>query len=500
MKDFIRNSPEALDWVDPDARYNEMLYGYPEGIARGRFARRNMWNGEDIRITWENGTDTLVEFTLQLTTDIYKNGELLFKDTKSLAELCFLSDEELSSGSAKKRETEVERRNLIEGVMERDTADDKYLPNGYPTALAYSKEYAMATYSVLGDKETIVLNIRSFDEQALEPTAFVQAMVSFVKEQVASWKKSGYKRLIIDVSGNRGGKAILPFEILKQLFPKDEEFLNLNMHWSPITWAYMHSINNGSEYEMYRDTNMKDFKDMADFLGPVQKDGGYYSKIWKQDYVQFGKDNYDITVTSSGEQPFAPENIVVISNSLCASACHSLVESLRAQNVRAFAYGGRAVKSSPMQPVGGTKGGKVLTYDAVQASLKTVANDKTVIAAAGEPDTWLLKPLPVRTKEAKVNTENKFRDGNNLPLQFVYTPACNRFFMNEPMLTDITEVWKKTRAVAWDGDGKATKCVNYTPIDNQDKFLESSSGSGGNSKSGGYSIGHIIWEHMRGGN
>ncbi|KAA8910402.1 hypothetical protein FN846DRAFT_539597, partial [Sphaerosporella brunnea] len=237
MDEFIRSSSEALDWVDPDARYNQVLYGYPEGAFRGTFARRNMWDGEEIKIGWENGTETSVEFTVQMLSGyLHVNGLLLFNDTQSLQGLCFLSEAELAAGRVKRSvaQLDVEERELIPRAVAP--------PNGYPNALADSAEYAMSTYPVPGDEETVVLNIRTFDAIDLGSAEFVQAMSTFLTDQIASWKKTGYKRLIIDVSNNDGGKAILPYDILKQLFPTQEDFPAVNMHYSPLTWAYMHSI------------------------------------------------------------------------------------------------------------------------------------------------------------------------------------------------------------------------------------------------------------------
>jgi len=488
FEDFIRNSPEAFDWVDPDARYNRILYEFPEGNFRGRFARRSMWNGEDLTITWENGTDTKVQFTLQLTASMHKNGELLFNDTQSLTDLCFLSEAEL--GNLVSEPVDSERTDDPDLVV-RQTGDEKHRPNGFPTPLAHSSEYAMATFAVPGDEEAVVLVIRTFDQIDLASNEFVHAMSDFLKEQIAAWRKAGYKRLIIDVSNNNGGKAILPYDFLKQLFPSKEDFPPVNMHYSPVTWAYMQSINDGNVYELYRDSKMNDFADMADFLGPVRKDNDYFTKMWKQDYKQFGEDNYDLEIAAaSSQQPFAAENIAIISNSHCASACHSFVESLHNQGVRAFAYGGRANTSVPLQPAGGTKGGKVLRYDDVRGFLERAQDNDVVLEAAGDQSTWLLQPLPVRIKNLNVNSENKFREGNRLPLQFVYTPACNRFFMDKTMFEDVSTVWKKTREAAWGSDGKPTECVDYDPIEPEDTFLEDEETAGaedGGKKSAGQS-------------
>lgn len=504
LDEFIQTSPEDLPWVDPDARFNEMLYAYPEGTTRGRFARRNMWDGEDLKITWENGTETLVEYTVQLSPSMLDatGDKLLFSDSASLRDLCFLTDAELTKRDVEEEVEEFPKKypRDLDVILPRAATDALYAPHGYPVPLAYSAEYAMATYPVPGDEEAVVLNISTLSEVNMSTSDFVQAISKFLTEQIASWQESGFKRLIIDVSNNGGGNAILVFEILRQLFPTKDDFLAINMHYSPLTWAYMNGINQGEVFELWRDLNMQDFSGMQDFLGPVVKEGTYFSKMWKQDYVQLGADTFNISLTHNHPQPFDADNITVISNSLCASACHSLVESLRIQGVRAFAYGGRAVANSPMQAVGGTKGGKVLSYDYVRSVTNATATNTNIIKAAGSPTAWNLPTLPVRMKYLTINSENKFREGNQTPLQFVYTAACNRFFMTASMLDDISEVWKKTREMAWGTDGTPTECVDYAPLSEQN--------SGGSDSTVSYddegvlmsgkndSTGKIIWDHV----
>jgi hypothetical protein len=478
LMQFINHTNEQLDWVDPDARFNEMLFDFPEGTLRGRFARWNMWNGEELTITWENGTDTKVDFTVQLTESMIEKGELLFKDTKSLTDLCFLTEDEMRNGRNSKRSVDlnVGRRDLSvrAPVMVRRATKQSPRPGGYPTPLMHSLEDAMALYTVPGDSDTMVLQFRTFtqaDEETEEYIrTYVKGLSDFLSSALDKCKEKGCKRVIIDVSGNRGGQTILPYLIGKKFFPRMEDFNDIDMKYSPIVWAYLYSLDNGTQKDMYQDINNKDFTSMASFLGPVWRNNGYYTPLWKQDYRQFGKDTYQIDMPpNTGEPLLSPDNIVVVSNGLCGSACHSMVESLQDQGVRAFAYGGRADGSRPMQAVGGTKGGKVLLYDTVQQQLESVAQNKTITDAAGNSSQWVLEQLPVRTKSVKVNSENKFRNGNTTPLQFIYTPACNRFFIDVNMFDDYSLIWKKTREIAWDAEGAAKKCADYKSLSRKNR-------------------------------
>lgn len=60
----MANSHPELTWVDPDARFNQLLA--PPSINGeydpGIFAARYTYATEDLNLTWENGTTTKVEW------------------------------------------------------------------------------------------------------------------------------------------------------------------------------------------------------------------------------------------------------------------------------------------------------------------------------------------------------------------------------------------------------------------------------------------------------
>lgn len=59
----MANSHPELAWVDPDARYNQLLMYSLSGMYRpGVFATTSVYPAEDLILTWENGTTTKVEW------------------------------------------------------------------------------------------------------------------------------------------------------------------------------------------------------------------------------------------------------------------------------------------------------------------------------------------------------------------------------------------------------------------------------------------------------
>lgn len=113
-----------------------------------------------------------------------------------------------------------------------------------------------------------------------------------------------------------------------------------------------------------------------------------------------------------------------------------------------------------MQAVGGTKGGKMIGIEQIYQSLAKAVSDKRYTDVP--PSVWMPPPMPLRVLKGSLNLENKFRDGIDVPLQYLYTPACRKIGFNKEMFVDIMVLWEKARAAMWDEDGKPIKCVDYS--------------------------------------
>lgn len=62
LVEMANNHPE-LEWVDPDARYNQLFIHASGGEwVPGAFTSRRTYDDQDLTLTWENGTEVTVEW------------------------------------------------------------------------------------------------------------------------------------------------------------------------------------------------------------------------------------------------------------------------------------------------------------------------------------------------------------------------------------------------------------------------------------------------------
>lgn len=102
----------------------------------------------------------------------------------------------------------------------------------------------------------------------------------------------------------------------------------------------------------------------------------------------------------------------------------------------------------------------MIDMEQIYQSLAKAASEKRYTDLP--PSVWMPPPMPIRVLKGSLNLENKFRDGIDVPLQYLYTPACRKIGFNKDMFVDIMVLWEKAREVMWDEDGKPIKCVDYS--------------------------------------
>jgi hypothetical protein len=112
-----------------------------------------------------------------------------------------------------------------------------------------------------------------------------------------------------------------------------------------------------------------------------------------------------------------------------------------------------------MQPIGGTKGGKMIGYKQLFESLAVALSQNRMPGVSQE--LWMPAALPVNLVKGSINLENKFRDGSDVPLQFLYTPSCRKMRFTRDMFVDIVKMWEMARDIMWDEDGAPIKCADY---------------------------------------
>ena len=120
-------------------------------------------------------------------------------------------------------------------------------------------------------------------------------------------KKTGVKRLILDMSNNGGGLVVLGMETVRRFFPEAEPFYGVDYRRSPYVDFTLMA---GNATEGLNQVNGMSFTSIDDFLNPpVAKRGDYFTQIgrFNQSGISPGVD-----FTFKGDPPFSIENVVIV--------------------------------------------------------------------------------------------------------------------------------------------------------------------------------------------
>jgi hypothetical protein len=299
--------------------------------------------------------------------------------------------------------------------------------------------------------------------------------------------KAGKKKLIIDVSANAGGTILQGYDLFKQLFPQKlpyganrfrthEAFDIIGQEISWYSGQFPRSLNlsqpaldyvsSAFNYRTDADVNYEPFDSWDEKNGPHAYGPGpdnYTSIIrWNMTdpltpynsggiYISGYLERANIT-----EQPFAPENIVIVYDGYCASTCTIFSELMRQQgNVKTIAMGGRP-NTDIIQAVGGVKGTNSIDWSYILFEVEApfrIAHyhtDEYYLGTALGNYTDL--PL-YRATASVVNARDGIREGDEdqTPLQFVYEEADCRIYYTPEMAVDQAAVWKAAADTAFKG-------------------------------------------------
>ncbi|GAB1317927.1 Tail specific protease domain-containing protein [Madurella fahalii] len=353
-------------------------------------------------------------------------------------------------------------------------------PNGYPKPIVANPGELVEGF--LSDMDEVaVLAVHSFaaninpnDLLAIidAPEKFNNATVDFIRKA----KADGRTKLILDMQSNGGGFMQNLAMLYFNLFPTSGDII-------PVLWqARAHpqlewlgrSLNNDSTGQapvdlpwpisdnMYVQPDGSPWDSFASFYGPRSGAHGVgnFTNPSMLNTTNILGPNRTVPWT---EPPFKPEDIVILTDGECASACAILVDILtHAHGIRTVAVGGRPLQA-PMQAVGQTRGGPV-------GSFSTFPDDVDRAAAPEGLELVPVAPPPLRvTSNVQWADRLQFNLANTLPLgelgeegedkkvpmQFRYTAANCRLFFTWEMARDITALWRAVAEVAWGGG----KCV-----------------------------------------
>ncbi|KAI4091090.1 MAG: hypothetical protein LQ344_004318 [Seirophora lacunosa] len=305
---------------------------------------------------------------------------------------------------------------------------------------------------ILNDNVTAVLSIPSFLVNSENAVSFSTTVQDFLIRS----KAAGCTQVIIDVQRNTGGSDLLATDTFKQFFPSIDPY-GAARYYDTHTQAEMEDPENDFDYfslsanawvvtDYLNAETGRNFSSWPEFFGPHAQHGDLFTTVQRDNLsspifteaaaglVVYGYANRTINTT----QPFAAEDVIILSDAWCSSACARFVEMMRHEGgARTVVAGGQPV-TGPMQTVGGSKGAQ--SYDGF-----SLDND---IDVAVQFNNSVQDQLPRGRDDvdfiytyAGFNLKDSIRKGEDTPLQFVYEPADCRIFYTHNTVYNYMNLW-----------------------------------------------------------
>ncbi|KAF3917109.1 hypothetical protein ABW20_dc0105141 [Dactylellina cionopaga] len=360
--------------------------------------------------------------------------------------------------------------------------------------------------------KTAILNIAEFQVSSLLALNSAQKTIELFLVEA---KTRGAENLIIDVRGNFGGIIAVGHDAYGQIFPNANPALGSRLRHHPASlklaqaWTQLvpkelingqipaviktnctdasanisaiydpddafWAAEGGLSQSFSLDKDGKPFTSFESYFGPVTSNGDKFTSVLKHDFSSIAalgqalspdpKSGLDFTgyghlASYKDRVPvFKPENIVLLTDSTCASTCNTFSELIRnEQRIRTVAVGGRPDANKPAAAIGGVRGSQVLLLHRELLPLIKFAEEQFPPKSQAEKTAWD-EVMPTRFKlnvfEAAVNYKDVVRatDPTQTPLQFYLEPADCRIFYTEKTLKSSHELWAQVEGLAWGAD------------------------------------------------
>jgi hypothetical protein len=487
---FLAAESLLNSYHDPDTRYNAMFYMQP-AESFGYFTSPRFYPGPKTSIQYENGTTqeytNLAVVAEPSDWDNITDGESFYDNYVDYSNSYKVFQKR--SPNALPFHLENPRDHELQNAF---TIQHSSIPLFYPKPfLAHSEEdVPLAGYFINTAQGQIgVLVVQTFN--TADDTG-AREFQRVIQRYIAEAKSRGVAKHVIDVRTNGGGKVLSGYDMYLQFFPSQKPQTQSRWRGHQASELFGKSVSSfttltRSNAELFispfsNDAFVsKDLTELADWNAMYPPDkfhGDSFTTLLKynlSDPLQTSDDRLAVGIVPTGygsrgnftEDPFRAEDLVVLSDGICASTCGIFLELMVQQSgVKTLAVGGRP-QNGPMVAVGGTKGTLVLP------SIYLQALSQYVVAAFGSGDSsqssewnkFLPQPFGITALDSSVNFQDNIRAGlesEGVPTQFLNDTASCRIWYEPQMLLNVTMLWEKTAAVAFGGNNGALdegKCV-----------------------------------------
>jgi hypothetical protein len=476
--EFLNEEASMNSYHDPDVRFNAMLYQLPAQNA-GYFANPLYYPGPVTNVTFENGTSNPYPNSATILEAGAWSGISSGEDFFSV----FVDLSSQSFPKLKKRKAPLRPPRHLQ-VTEADLDDESEVPVTYPDPdIEHSgSDVPLAGYFLDTDVGKIgVLMIQTFNTETVDDAEEFQEVIETF---IADAKSQDVSKIVIDVRTNGGGLVMLGYDAYLQFFPTQEpqllsryraneasDLIGQQMSTLPLTPSTVEIYTVPWNYHAYLDAELNPFESWEDMYGPVQSGNDQYTNLLRynlSDPLVSSSDQFSVGITMTGYgnrasfrdagDPFKPEDIVILTDGICASTCALFTELMVQQSeVKTIALGGRP-QAGPMQAVGGTKGSLVIRLPQLSRISEFVV--EAFASSNSERREWAQK-LPIYTSginmmDASVNFQDNIRKGlerDGIPTQFLNDTASCRVYYTPDEYLDVEALWAKVASVAFGNDG-----------------------------------------------
>ncbi|KAF7591698.1 hypothetical protein BBP40_001211 [Aspergillus hancockii] len=485
VQTYLNKIAAREQYIDPDARYNSLMYRSNATASIGSFAAQGLgiYEGPTTNVTFKNDTTRVYRNLAQAQTDLtgVTDGKSFFK------KLCTGSFTGIQASSEYKKTTSY--KGTPHHWKRASIPSDSY-----PEPIVEHSAGMVAGYFMTEDgfEDVAVLKIITF---STSNTGDGPEFQQVVKDFLGNSTEAGKKKLIIDLRENGGGNTDLLLDAFMQIFPGSVPFSaqryraqeQFNLIGSAVDavykdksmtntikmatgedfassqlvryWAYWNFVNASGD----------NFASWDDFYGPHKYNGDSFTTIMRYNMSNSNKvsildEDFTFLNPKAADPPFAAENIVMLSDGLCGSSCASFHEEMKnVGGVKAVAVGGRA-QDGAMQTIGGSKGGEVIALNIIPSYLQLMMNitdslssdalDHDVLKKLANPDVLLTR---AGDASSRIQVQDQIRKGDEsgTPLQYIYEDADCRIYYTTDMLLNPEVAW----SAAWSAYADDSKCV-----------------------------------------
>lgn len=474
---------------DPDARLNSVFSSIPAdaaGIPSG--AQTTIFEIPDsYTIVHKNGTSRMVKTSIVTLPTIDLCEIRSGQDFQQRFEIPPQQEPTPSQPPQKKR-------------PQSSPPPEPTLP-GYPVPLVKHSNSNVASYTlnetelrnttVISFLSFVALNVEDPLSQDFDLNSFVREFGDVIDQTAKTAKEQGRGKLIIDMSANGGGSLDLADFAYTAFFPGapfdafDRYRLNGGLELTGKFLSFNESVQVlvGPEGLPFGADNQTIDDPNAFFEAPPVKNQQLTAAFHRDTSVPYlDRPNvflrgYEPKQNKGGEKreaPWSPEDIVILTDGQCASAC-TIFTGLMVRNfgIRTIALGGRPM-NKPMQAIGGVRGSQLssnaenkgLITDFVRAASRD-REGQDLLRQVERPIPQIQDPpvLPFMEDPANggtVNSRNAYSgdDVDGFPLHFKYEAANCRLFYTQKMVMDPAESWRQAAKIAW-GNGT---CVSGSTV------------------------------------